>query len=229
MKKILSFILLLVSAVPLRAQYDTGGYNSMSPDGTITNQRNRQGKTDSLGTDKEIPEGIHVWTVDSRFGDRTAANPDTLSHMFMNSIFTTGMRSEYNTTGNLGAPRQARIFIDRKETNNFLFVNPYDYVVTPVDQFLFTNTLSPLANISYNTCGDRTNGEDHFKTKFAVNAGKRLGVGWQLSRRALSGTFPVQYASREGDGERWHNVGSLYHKPRIVQRELCQIRDSDDA
>ena len=123
MKKILSFILLLVSAVPLRAQYDTGGYNSMSPDGTITNQRNRQGKTDSLGTDKEIPEGIHVWTVDSRFGDRTAANPDTLSHMFMNSIFTTGMRSEYNTTGNLGAPRQARIFIDRKETNNFLFVN----------------------------------------------------------------------------------------------------------
>lgn len=68
----------------------------------------------------------------------------------MNSIFTTGLHSEYNSTGNLGAPRQARIFIDRNENNNFIFVNPYDYVVTPVDQFQFTNTLSPLTNISYN-------------------------------------------------------------------------------
>ena len=194
MKKILSFILLLVSAVPLRAQYDMGDYNSMSPDGTIS-QRNHQGKTDSLGTDKEIPEGIHVWTIDSRFGDRIPAKPDTLSHMFMNSIFTTGMRSEYNTTGNLGAPRQARIFIDRKETNNFLFVNPYDYVVTPVDQFLFTNTLSPLTNISYNTCGDRTNGEDHFKTKFAVNAGKRLGVGFLLDYLYGRGYYNAQSTS----------------------------------
>ena len=194
MKKILSFILLLVSAVPLWAQYDMGDYNSMSPDGTIS-QRNHQGKADSLGTDKEIPEGIHVWTVDSRFGDRIPAKPDTLSHMFMNSIFTTGMRSEYNTTGNLGAPRQARIFIDRKETNNFLFVNPYDYVVTPVDQFLFTNTLSPLTNISYNTCGDRTNGEDHFKTKFAVNAGKRLGVGFLLDYLYGRGYYNAQSTS----------------------------------
>ena len=195
MKKILSFIILaFLSASPLWAQFDTGDYNSMGPDGLVNNQRNRQG-ADSLGTDKEIPEGIHVWTVDPRFGDRVEAKPDTASHMFMNSIFTTGMRSEYNTTGNLGAPRQARLFIDRMENNNFIFVNPYDYVVTPVEKFQFTNTLSPLTNISYNNCGNRTNGEDHFKTKFAVNAGKRLGIGFLIDYIYGRGYYNAQSTS----------------------------------
>ncbi len=195
MKKILSFIILaFLSASPLWAQFDTGDYNSMGPDGVVNNQHNRQG-ADSLGTDKEIPEGIHVWTVDPRFGDRVEAKPDTASHMFMNSIFTTGMRSEYNTTGNLGAPRQARLFIDRMENNNFIFVNPYDYVVTPVEKFQFTNTLSPLTNISYNNCGNRTNGEDHFKTKFAVNAGKRLGIGFLIDYIYGRGYYNAQSTS----------------------------------
>ncbi len=195
MKKILSFIILaFLSASPLWAQFDTGDYNSMGPDGVVNNQRNRQGG-DSLGTDKEIPEGIHVWTVDPRFGDRVEAKPDTVSHMFMNSIFTTGMRSEYNSTGNLGAPRQARLFIDRMENNNFIFVNPYDYVVTPVEKFQFTNTLSPLTNISYNNCGNRTNGEDHFKTKFAVNAGKRLGIGFLIDYIYGRGYYNAQSTS----------------------------------
>lgn len=195
MKKILSFIILaFLSASPLWAQFDTGDYNSMGPDGVVNNQRNRQG-ADSLGTDKEIPEGIHVWTVDPRFGDRVEAKPDTASHMFMNSIFTTGMRSEYNSTGNLGAPRQARLFIDRMENNNFIFVNPYDYVVIPVEKFQFTNTLSPLTNISYNNCGNRTNGEDHFKTKFAVNAGKRLGIGFLIDYIYGRGYYNAQSTS----------------------------------
>lgn len=195
MKKILSFIILaFLSASPLWAQFDTGDYNSMGPDGVVKNQHNRQG-ADSLGTDKEIPEGIHVWTVDPRFGDRVEAKPDTASHMFMNSIFTTGMRSEYNSTGNLGAPRQARLFIDRMENNNFIFVNPYDYVVTPVEKFQFTNTLSPLTNISYNNCGNRTNGEDHFKTKFAVNAGKRLGIGFLIDYIYGRGYYNAQSTS----------------------------------
>lgn len=195
MKKILSFIILaFLSASPLWAQFDTGDYNSMGPDGVVNNQRNRQG-ADSLGTDKEIPEGIHVWTVDPRFGDRVEAKPDTASHMFMNSIFTTGMGSEYNSTGNLGAPRQARLFIDRMENNNFIFVNPYDYVVTPVEKFQFTNTLSPLTNISYNNCGNRTNGEDHFKTKFAVNAGKRLGIGFLIDYIYGRGYYNAQSTS----------------------------------
>lgn len=169
-------------------------FNQMSPDGN-TNQRSSRNMADSLGTDKEIPKGIKVWTVDQRFGDRRQAELDTMSYMYPNTIFTTGLRGEYNTTGNLGAPRINRIFINRAETDQFLFTQPYDYIVSPVDQFHFTNTLSPFTNLDYNTAGNRTNGEDHFKAKFAVNAGKRLGVGFNVDYLYGRGFYSSQSTS----------------------------------
>ena len=126
---------------------------------------------------KEIPKGMKTWTVDEQFGDRTAVAPDTLPYMYMNTVFTEGLRGEYNTTGNKGAPRINRIFIDRPTDGHFLFTQPYDYFLTQPGDFHFTNTLSPFTNLSYNKCGDRTNGDDHFTAKFGVNAGKRLGFG----------------------------------------------------
>ena len=172
---------------------------------------------DSLGTDKEIPKGIKVWTVDQRFGDRRQAELDTMSYMYPNTIFTTGLRGEYNTTGNLGAPRINRIFINRAEADQFLFTQPYDYIVSPVDQFHFTNTLSPFTNLDYNTAGNRTNGEDHFKAKFAVNAGKRLGVGFNVdylygrgfySNQSTSHFKYLMYGSYIGDRYQAHLIFS---------------------
>ena len=193
-------ILLTATASNAVAQIDNRNgnqfdqFNQMSPDGNIS-QRSSRNMADSLGTDKEIPKGIKVWTVDQRFGDRCQAELDTMSYMYPNTIFTTGLRGEYNTTGNLGAPRINRIFINRAETDQFLFTQPYDYIVSPVDQFHFTNTLSPFTNLDYNTAGNRTNGEDHFKAKFAVNAGKRLGVGFNVDYLYGRGFYSSQSTS----------------------------------
>lgn len=193
-------ILLTATASNAVAQIDNRNgnqfdqFNQMSPDGNIS-QRSSRNMADSLGTDKEIPKGIKVWTVDQRFGDRRQAELDTMSYMYPNTIFTTGLRGEYNTTGNLGAPRINRIFINRAETDQFLFTQPYNYIVSPVDQFHFTNTLSPFTNLDYNTAGNRTNGEDHFKAKFAVNAGKRLGVGFNVDYMYGRGFYSSQSTS----------------------------------
>lgn len=193
-------ILLTATASNAVAQIDNRNgnqfdqFNQMSPDGNIS-QRSSRNMADSLGTDKEIPKGIKVWTVDQRFGDRRQAELDTMSYMYPNTIFTTGLRGEYNTTGNIGAPRINRIFINRAETDQFLFTQPYDYIVSPVDQFHFTNTLSPFTNLDYNTAGNRTNGEDHFKAKFAVNAGKRLGVGFNVDYLYGRGFYSSQSTS----------------------------------
>ena len=193
-------ILLTATASNAVAQIDNRNgnqfdqFNQMSPDGNIS-QRSSRNMADSLGTDKEIPKGIKVWTVDQRFGDRRQAELDTMSYMYPNTIFTTGLRGEYNTTGNLGAPRINRIFINRAEADQFLFTQPYDYIVSPVDQFHFTNTLSPFTNLDYNTAGNRTNGEDHFKAKFAVNAGKRLGVGFNVDYLYGRGFYSSQSTS----------------------------------
>lgn len=156
----------------------------------------RKNKSDSLGTKhKEIPKGLKVWTIDERFGDRLMSLPDTMPHMYMNSIFNTGLRGEYNSLGNLGAPRQNRIFADRNEQDQFIFMQPYDYFLIRPSQFHFTSTLSPITNVSFNTAGDRTDGEEHLKILFAVNAGKKLGVGFKFDYLYGRGYYQNQSAS----------------------------------
>lgn len=172
-KIIFSSLLFCAATLPVAAQNDFN-YNE---DSQFRPQTNRKVNTDSLGSDKEIPKGIRVWTVDERFGDTKAAVVDTLQHMYMNTTFTEGLRGEYNTLGNMGTARLNRIFIDRRNTQgNFIFTEPYDYIVNPVSDFHFTNTYSPITNITLNSCGDKVTGEDDFKAMFAVNANKRLGA-----------------------------------------------------
>lgn len=195
-------------------------YNEMDDNGNYRQRSSRQ-NVDSLGTDKEIPKGLKVWTVDSKFGDIRKAELDTLSHMYMNSIFTTGKYGEYNTLGNVGSPRISRIFIDRNEDGQFIFTHPYDFFVKPVDTFHFTNTLSPFTNLNYNTCGNRTNGEDHLTAKFGVNSGKRLGVGFNFDYIYGRGFYQNQstshfnytmYGSYLGDRYQAHVLMSTNHQ-----------------
>lgn len=200
------------------AQFDS--FNQMDEDGNVT-RRSTKHNADSLGTDKEIPKGIKVWTVDERFGDIRKAELDTVPHMFMNTIFGTGLRGEYNTLGNVGTPRINRVFIDRQDDGQFLFTQPYDYFVKPVSTFHFTNTLSPFTNLTYNTAGNRTNGEDHFTAKFGVNAGKRLGVGFNFDYIYGRGYYQNQstshfnytmYGSYLGDRYQAHFLFSTNHQ-----------------
>lgn len=179
MKKVLTILCLIIAITTnVMAQED---YTSINEDGEIMNPAQRRNRNDSLGSShKEIPRGLRVWTVDERFGDRQSAEPDTMPHMYMNSIFNTGLRGEYNSLGNVGSPRINRIFADREEQEHFIFTQPFDYFITKPGQLHFTNTLSPITNVSFNTAGNRTNGEDHLKALFAVNAGKRLGMGFKF-------------------------------------------------
>lgn len=172
-----------------------GNRTSFDDDQDYSSRRRGELPADSLGTDKEIPKGIHEWTVDRRFGDIQPAQPDTLSHLFQNTIFTSGRFGEYNTTGNLGTPRINRIFYLRPETEQFIFTQPYDYFVRQPEEYHFTNTLSPITNLTYNSAGNRTNGENHLTAKFAVNAGKRIGVGFLFDYIYGRGYYDAQSTS----------------------------------
>ena len=206
--------------MPLMAWAQFDSFNQMDEDGNVT-RRSTKHNADSLGTDKEIPKGIKVWTVDERFGDIRKAELDTVPHMFMNTIFGTGLRGEYNTLGNVGTPRINRVFIDRQDDGQFIFTQPYDDFVKPVSTFHFTNTLSPFTNLTYNTAGNRTNGEDHFTAKFGVNAGKRLGVGFNFDYIYGRGYYQNQstshfnytmYGSYLGDRYQAHLLFSTNHQ-----------------
>ena len=217
-KNIFSSLLFCAATIPVAAQNDFN-YNE---DSQFRPQTNRKVNTDSLGSDKEIPKGIRVWTVDERFGDTKAAVVDTLQHMYMNTTFTEGLRGEYNTLGNMGTARLNRIFIDRRNTQgNFIFTEPYDYIVNPVSDFHFTNTYSPITNITLNSCGDKVTGEDDFKAMFAVNANKRLGAGFRFDYKYGRGYYNAQstshfkytmWASYLGDRYQAHFLFSTNHE-----------------
>ena len=135
MRRIYNIILIsvILFALCMSSMAQGNNNNTFYDDGfTVTdNTFNPNRALDSLKTKhKEVPKGMYLWTIDDHFGDRTAVAPDTAQHLFMNSIFTTGTYGEYNTTGNLGAPRIARIATDR-DYNTFGFTDGLSYFITP--------------------------------------------------------------------------------------------------
>ncbi len=217
----LILILLACMATAMHAQV----YNQIDETGMITQRDESNGnfnpnRRDSV-QNKEIPRGVRVWTIDRRFGDVRPAELDTMPHLYPNTIFNTGVYGEYNTTGNNYTPRLSRIFIDRKMTSDFLFTQPYDYTTKEPDNFLFVNTLSPYTNISYDNCGNKQNGEDHIDAKFAINANKRLGLGFDLDYHYARGYYQNQsnshfrasfFGSYIGDRYQMHTLFSTYHR-----------------
>lgn len=222
MRKTIVFILFLCcTCLPSAfAQFETNNNDGNGMRGMSGSGLDRH-SGDSTGTHQEVPKGLKVWTVDRLFGDRIEAEPDTAQHLFMNTIFTNGLYGEYNNLGNLGSPRINRIAIDRFSGDDFIFAQPYDFFITQPDEFHFTNTLSPITNLSYNTCGSGNYGEDHLKALFATNAGKRLGVGMKFDYVYGKGYYQNSntshfnysiYGSYIGDRYNAHLLVSLNHQ-----------------
>jgi len=216
------FALLFLAVLPAHSQVlnqidEMGNVNQYDQNNQNFNPHNN----DTTKKNKEIPRGIHVWTIDRKFGDIRPVEVDTMPHLYMNTTLNTGVYGEYNTTGNNYTARLNRIYIDRPEPQQFMFNEVYSYVNKAPDELHFTNTLSPLTNLSYDNCGDKQTGEDHLQAKFAVNAGKRIGLGFDLNYAYARGYFSNQaashfgglfYGSYLGDQYNMHLMFSTYHQ-----------------
>lgn len=188
-------LLAITTVLTVNAQFlETSDGERISSNG----RSSRQGeKTDTVGH-KITPRGITVWTADEITGARKPAEPDTASFMRMNRVFASGVYGEYNTLGNNGSHRLNRIFIDREQPTDFTFLNGYSQFITAPGNFHFTNTFSPITNLDFNECGNQLLGEDHLKAAFAVNANKRLGVGFKFDYLYSRGYYANQSTSHFG-------------------------------
>jgi hypothetical protein len=223
MQKFLIALLLLAICTKIDAQvFDESGNDLSSMNGMNRQNGNfNPHNNDTTKKAKEIPKGIYVWTVDRKFGDIRPAEVDTLSHLFPQATMNTGLTGEYNTTGNNYTPRLSRIFINRPTGNEFPLTDSWSYVRRNPDEVHFTNTLSPITNLWYDNCGDKTNGEDHLNVKFATNAGKRIGLGLDVNYAYARGYFQNQstshfmsnfYVSYLGDHYQAHFIFSTNHQ-----------------
>lgn len=159
---------------------------------------------------KIVPVDVKSWTIDDTYGNITPCDVDSLHHQYQNNNLNEGYNGEYNHLGNLGSPRMNRIFIDRPDDNEFIFINPFDmFVVQPADHKFF-NTKSPLTNLSYNFCGSRNTGDDHFKAFFTRNINKRANFGFKFDYIYGQGYYDNQSTSFM-DGTAWASyIGDRY-------------------
>ena len=196
MTKRLSLLFLALLALINVSAQDT--FNQIDEMGNITQRSDNQNfnkHNNDTTRNKEIPKGLYTWTLDRKFGDRIFVEPDTVPHLFMNTTFNSAMYGEYSHTGSNYTPRLSRIFVNRPESDIFIFTQPYGFVDKRPEKFLFMNTLSPYTNVLYDNCGNNTNGEDHIDAKFAVNAGKRINVGFDLDYAYARGYYSNQSIS----------------------------------
>ena len=221
-------MLTLILCLPVYA--NSQSITGLDEDGNMTqidsNGNRRTGNfnphnNDTTKKNKIIPKGIHVWKIDRKLGDIIKDEVDTLPHLYPQTTLAMGRNMEYSSTGSNYTPRLSRIFINRSENQQFIFTQPYDQIMTRPEDWHFTNTLSPITNLSYDNCGDKQNGEDHLEARFAVNAGRRIGIGFDLNYAYARGYFQNQstshfggavYGSYLGDKYQLHTLFSTYHQ-----------------
>lgn len=218
---LLALLAMLMLSAALKGQtlYDRQG-RALDESGRPVRGTTFADGADSIET-TDVPTGLYVWRIDTQLGDVAPAQIDTLPQQFQLANQTDGPTGQYSFLGNLGAPRLSRLFMQRRAGfSDFIFTDPLDFFVVGPERFHFTNTLSPITNLSYHECGNKDNGEDRVTALFAVNAGKRVGLGFKIdylygrgyynsqSTSFLNGTL---YGSYMGDRYRLHAWFSTNH------------------
>lgn len=155
----------------------------------------RNNPKDSTKSGLKVPMEIRQWHVNGKTGNIIPANADTLQFMFQNWHLTEGVNGEYNFLGNMGTPRETRIFFNRPTTTTFDFIQPYEYFYLQPDEFFFVDTKSPYTNLSYHSTGNRMNGDDRVRAYFSTNAGKKFGIGFFIDYLYARGRYDKQATS----------------------------------
>lgn len=175
---------------------------------------------------KVVPNDIRAWVVDEIYGNMTEVPVDTLHHQYQNSNLPEGINGHYNTLGNLGSPRMSRIFIERPEAYDFMFLTPMDQFFRNVDQCLHYNTKSPFMNIAYNACGGKETGYDHVKATYTNNAGKRINFGGMFDYMYGQGYYDSQSTSFMNASAWASYIGEKYDFHMYYQHNFMKMAEN---
>lgn len=126
---------------------------------------------------KVVPVDITAHTIHPIYAETIDVDVDTLTYLYQNSDRSEGLFGQYNTLSNLGSPRINRIYMQREVNHEFIFTQPFDQFLVPLKNFRHYNTKSPYMNLTYNWCGSKQTGSDHFRAIYTNNVGKHFNFG----------------------------------------------------
>ena len=182
---------------------------------------------DSTGVEIEsLPPKLYMWQLEEQLGERTIIPADTANLNFQNTNLVEGMYGHYNYTGNLGAPRQSRLFFERQSKAHTLFLEPMSsFYFTPSD-FKFTNSNVPYTNLTYYKAGNKLNGEERFKSYFSVNANKRLAFGFNIDYLYGRGYYQNQATSHFNAGIFASYIGEKYQMQAMYNNFFMKMNEN---
>ena len=198
--RLLYFLLFLVSGhiavgqtVPTGREPYNQLYNNQQIDPSM-----RPADPDSLNNEVEVislAPKLYMWNISEELGNIIPIPVDTAHHQFQNTNLTEGMNGHYNYLGNLGSPRLSRIFFDRKQPTQSLFLEPFSDFIEHPQYHPFTNSNIPYTNVTYYKTFDKLYGEERLKTYFSVNVNKQLAFGFNFDYLYGRGYYSNQSTS----------------------------------
>ena len=182
---------------------------------------------DSTGVEIEsLPPKLYMWQLEEQLGERTIIPADTANLNFQNTNLVEGMYGHYNYLGNLGTPRQSRLFFERQSKAHTLFLEPMSsFYFTPSD-FKFTNSNVPYTNLTYYKAGNKLNGEERFKSYFSVNANKRMAFGFNIDYLYGRGYYQNQSTAHFNAGIFASYIGEKYQMQAMYNNFFMKMNEN---
>lgn len=187
----------------------------------------------------QVPN-IYTWKITPRLGERIFVPRDSAILNFHESMQVDGKGVAIGYLGNVGSPAQSKVFFERPERSDFIFLDGMRFWrKNPGDQY-FYNTKIPYSEIKYQSGGGGQSAENRFQSEMSMNMGKKLNVGFDfdyiysrgfynsLSNKGVSYDF---YASYIGDKYKMHAFFSNDNFTNIENggiSDLLYITNPDD-
>ena len=182
---------------------------------------------DSTHTEIEsLPPKLYMWRLSEKLGDRIMTPADTASLNFQNTNLVEGMYGHYNYLGNLGSPRQSRLFFERGPQEPTIFLEPFSSFFFRPDQLYFTNSNIPYTNLTYYKAGNKVNGEERFKSYFSVNVNKRLAFGFNFDYLYGRGYYANQSTAHFNAGIFGSYIGERYQLHAMYNNFFLKMNEN---
>lgn len=200
----------------------TGMYDPNDPMNPYRNQEEDTTYVEIIS----LPPTVYMWKISEELGNIIPVDADTARLQFQNTNLSEGMSGHYNHIGNLGAPRLSRIFFDREQNSNSLFLMPFDDFVTKPYQHFFTNSNIPYCNISYYKTFDKQYGEERFVPYFSVNVNKNFAFGFNFDYLYGRGYYQSQSTSYLKSGVFGSYTGDKYQAHLVFNTFNMKMREN---
>lgn len=145
--------------------------------------------------DNKLPE-FKAYKLMPNIGDTIRFTPDTIIKGYYHRTQMEGKYLGVSHTGNIGSPSQPMLFIERKESRDFVYADVYDPFISSSDNLLFYDARIPQTYVTYLKAWPKENSEEFFSTKMVRNFGKSVNVGGTFNYIYSLGNYNFNHGSQ---------------------------------